>query len=256
MHKRLYDHTELRPAAKGLGGLRAQLSRPLTAMMILAGLVLLAACVNVANLMLAQGDGASKGVRSPPGDWRGTRPAHSPNLNRGTRAGRVGAALGIWFARQGEAALAGVFAEGQYKIVLDLSLNGHVLLFTLTVAVLSGLAFGVLPALRASRFDPGAGSKSGRAASPETASPCGSAAARVITQVALSTVLLAGAGMFIRTLSRLESVDLGFNPEGILTMEVTSERQAFGAPNGRRRRRKCLIASAGYQECAPPVGPR
>ena len=142
------------------------------------------------------------------------------------------------------------------KIVLDLSLNGHVLLFTLTVAVLSGLAFGVLPALRASRFDPGAGLQSGSRGIAGSRLSMRLGRALVITQVALSTVLLAGAGLFIRTLSRLESVDLGFNPEGILTMEVTSERQRSAHPNGRPRKRKSSIASAGYQEYAPPVGPR
>jgi hypothetical protein len=132
--------------------------------------------------------------------------------------------------RPGRSRSGAFFAEGQYKIVLDLSLNGHVLLFTLTVAVMSGLAFGVLPALRASGFDPGAGLQSGSRGIAGSRRSMRLGRALVITQVALCTVLLAGAAMFIRTLSQLESVDLGFNPEGVLTMEVTSERQAFGAP--------------------------
>jgi predicted permease len=230
VHKRLYDHTELRPAAKGLGGLRTQFSQPLTAMMVLAGLVLLAACVNVANLMLARATARQKEFAVRLAIGAGCGRLIRQTLTEALVLVGSGAALGILLARQGEAALAGFFAEGQYKIVLDLSLNGHVLLFTLTVAVLSGLAFAVLPAVRASRFDPGAGLQIGSRGIAGSRLSMRLGRALVITQVALSTVLLAGAGMFIRTVSRLESVDLGFNPEGILTMEVTSERQAFGAP--------------------------
>jgi hypothetical protein len=110
----------------------------------------------------------------------------------------------------------GVFA-GPIKIVLDLSLNGHVLLFTLT-SQYGGLAFSVLPALRASRLDQRR-FKAGRAASPETASPCSSG--RVITRWR-SPRYCWQARECSSALNRLESVDLRFNPEGILTMEVTS----------------------------------
>ncbi len=230
VHQRLFDHMELTPASKGLGGLRTQFSQPLTAMMILAGLVLLAACVNVANLMLARATARQKefAVRLAIGAGRGRLIRQS--LTEALVLVGAGAALGILFARQGEAALAAFFAEGNNKIVLDLSLNGRMLLFTLTVTVLSGLAFGILPAVRASRFDPAAGLQSGSRGIAGSRLSLRLGRALVIMQVALSTVLLAGAGLFIRSLRELESVDLGFTREGILTMEVTPEWQVFGTP--------------------------
>jgi predicted permease len=227
VRKRLYDHVELRPAAKGLGGLRTQFSQPLAAMMVLAGLVLLAACVNVANLMLARATARQKECAVRLAIGAGRSRLIRQTLTEALVLVGSGAALGIWFALQGEAALATFFAEGQNKIVLDLSLNAHTLLFTLMVAVLSGLAFGVLPALRTSRFNPSAGLQSGSRAIVGSRLSMRLGRALVILQVAVSSVLLAGAGLFIRTLDQLELVDLGFNPEGILTIEVTPERQVF-----------------------------
>jgi len=93
--------------------------------------------------------------------------------------------------------------------------------------VASGVAFGILPALRASRGDPAARLQSGsRSVAGSRFSPR-LGRAMVVTQVALSMVLLAGAGLFIRTLQQLQSVDLGFARAGILTMEISPERQAL-----------------------------
>jgi predicted permease len=230
VHGMLYDHMELTPASKGFGGLRMRFSQPLAAMMILAGLVLLAACVNVANLMLARATARQKefAVRLAIGAGRGRLIRQT--LTEALVLVGAGAALGVLLARQGEAALAAFFAEGGNKIVLDLSLNGAMLAFTLTVAVLTGLAFGILPALRASSGDPAAGLQSGSRNIAGSRGTLRLGHALVVLQVALSMVLLAGAGLFIRSLRQLESVDAGFTREAILTMEVTPEREGFGTP--------------------------
>jgi predicted permease len=230
VHKLLFDRIELAPAAKGFGGLRTQFSQPLTAMTILAGLVLLAACVNVANLMLARATARQRdfAVRLAIGAGRGRLIRQT--LTEALVLAGAGASLGILLARQGEAALAGFFAESNNPIVLDLSLNGHILLFTLTVAMLTGAAFGILPALQASRGDPATGLQSGSRSIAGSRASVRIGQALVILQVALSTVLLAGAGLFVRSLRQLESVDLGFTREGILTMEVTPDRQLAGTP--------------------------
>src|SRR5260370_27019578 len=210
------DRIELAPAAAGMDRLRAKFLQPLTAMTSLADLVLLAACVNVANLMLARATARQKefAVRLAIGAGRGRLSRQT--LTEALVLVGAGAVLGIVFAQQGEAALAAFFAGGTNKIVLDLSLNGRMLLFTLTVAVLTGLAFGILPALGASRVDPAAGLQSSSRGIAGNRVSLRLGRALVVLQVALSAVLLAGAGLFIRSLHQLARVDLRFTPEGIL----------------------------------------
>ncbi|MBI1790530.1 MAG: ABC transporter permease [Acidobacteria bacterium] len=226
---RLFDHMDLAPAAKGLGGLRRQFSKPLSALMILAGLVLLAACVNITNLMLARAMARQRdfAVRLAIGAGRGR--LIRQHLTESLALVGAGAALGIVLARLGQTALAAFFAEGNNRIVLDLSLNVRMLLFTLTVAVLSGLALGIVPAMRAARLDPAAGLHGGSRGIAGNRVSLRLGRALVVVQVTLSMVLLAGAGLFIRSLRELESVGLGFAREGILTMEVTPERRLFGS---------------------------
>jgi predicted permease len=133
-------------------------------------------------------------------------------------------------AHEGQIAVSAFLAAGKNPIALDLSLNGRMLLFTLTGAVLSALTFGLLPSLWASRSDPGVGLQGGSRGIAGSRLSLRLGRGLVITQVALSTVLLAGAGLFIRTLRQLEAVDLGFARDGILTMEVTPQREFIGTP--------------------------
>ena len=156
----------------------------------------------------------------------------------------AGAALAILLARQGQTALTAFFAEGNNQIVLDLPLNRRMLLFTLTVTVLTGLAFGIAPALRAWRTDPATGLQAGSRGVAGNRVSLRLGRALVIVQVALSTVLLAGAGLFIRSLKQLEAVDLGFDRESILTMEVTPERQLIGTQQWAAARRRFSSVSA------------
>jgi predicted permease len=229
VRRRLFDHMDIAPAAKGLSGLRGQFSRPLTALMILAGLVFLAACVNMTNLMLARAAARQRdfAVRLAIGAgwWRLVRQSATEAL---VLAG-AGAMLGIALARAGQMALAAFFAERNNAIVLDLALNARVLLFTLSLGVLSALAVGIAPALRAARLDPTEGLHGGSRGVAGNRFSIALARGLVIVQVALSMVLLAGAGLFIRSLRQLESVDLGFVREGILTMEVAPEQRMYGS---------------------------
>jgi predicted permease len=226
----LFDHIELMPAARGLGGLRRRFSKPLTALMILAALVLLAACVNTANLMLAKAMARQRdfAVRLTIGAGRGRLIRQS--LTESLALVGAGAALGLACSHLGETALAAFFAEGNNQIVLNLSLNIRVLLFTMGVALLSGLAIGIAPAMRAARVDPEAGLHGGSRGGSGSRVSVRLSRTLVVAQVALSTLLLADAGLFTRTLRELKSVDLGFARESILTMQVTPERQWFGAP--------------------------
>jgi len=102
--------------------------------------------------------------------------------------------------------------------------------FALIVSLVTGLTFGLLPAFRAARVDPATGLQSGSRSIAGSRASLRLGRALVILQVALSTVLLAGAGLFIRSLRQLESVDPGFTRESILTMEVEPERTLFGKP--------------------------
>jgi predicted permease len=228
IRKMLFQRIETAPAGRGLGGLRREFSTPLTVLMILAGLVLLAACVNMTNLMLARATARQRefAVRLAIGAGRGRLIRQT--LTEAMVLVVAGATLGIAFACAGESALAAFFAEGRNRIVLDLSLNLRLLLFTLAVALLSGLALGIVPALRCARLDPALGLQGGSRGVAGNRASMRLGRALVVVQVALSVVLLAGAGLFLRSLRELESVDLGFRREGILTMEVAPERQLFG----------------------------
>ena len=259
---RLFDHMDLAPAAKGLSGLRRQFSKALTALMILAGLVLLAACVNMTNLMLARAVARQRdfAVRLAIGASRGRLVRQ--NLTEALVLVGAGAALGIAFAHIGGRALAAFFAEGNNAIVLDLSLNLRVLLFTLVVAVLSAMAVGIAPAIRAARLDPAAGLHGSSRSIAGNRASIALGRALVIAQVTLSMVLLAGAALFIQSLRRLESVDLGFVREGLLTMEVAPERRLHGSSEWlgmqadilNRVRRIPGVRSAGWATMNPISG--
>jgi predicted permease len=227
--KRLFDHMDVEPAAKGFNGLRRQFSKPLTVLMILAGLVLLAACVNMTNLMLARAVARQRDFALRLAIGAGWGRLVRQNVTEALVLVGAGAMLGTVLAHMGEAALAAFFAEGNNAIVLDLSLNTRVLLFTLSLGLLSGLAVGIAPAIRAARLDPAAGLHGGSRSVAGSRVSMTAGRGLVIVQVALSMVLLAGAGLFIRSLRQIESIDVGFVREGILTMEVGPERHLHGS---------------------------
>lgn len=259
---RFFEHIELPSAAQGDDQLRKRFGKPLIALMILAALVLIAACVNLANLMLARAATRRREfalrLAIGAGRWRLIRQTLTEALVLVT----AGALAGLVFARYGEAALASFFAEGSDQVVLNLLMSGRMLLFALAAALLTGIAFGLLPALNAARTDPAVGLQGGGRSVAGSRGGLRTGRSLVLVQVALSMVLLAGAGLFLRSLRRLDSVDLGFAREGVLTMEVTPERQWYGTPHWLTAQNEVLervqripgVRSAGWSWTAPLSG--
>ncbi len=219
----LKDAFTLTPAATGASYLRRQYERPLVAIMIVVGLVLLIACANIANLLLARANARRHelSVRLALGAsrWRLARQLLSESL---VLSG-IGASLGLAFAWWGSALLVRQLSTGGRTVFLDLSLDWRVLGFTAAVAVGTALLFGTVPAFRAARVEPNEALKEqGRGLAGERRVGLGSAL--VVGQVALSLVLVVAAGLFVRTFSALAHVDLGFDRDKVLVVNVTSQR--------------------------------
>jgi len=182
------------------------------------GLVLLIACANVANLLLVRGDGRRKeiGIRIALG-------ANQVNLTRQVLTesillSLIGGAIGLLLAFSG-VRLFNLWAPFWLPRELSVLVDGRVLLFTFSTCVLTGVAFGLIPALRAVRSDVNECLREG-GHSTATMSRHRTRNTLVITEIALALVLLICAGLMINTLTRILRTTPGFNPEHLLTAEV------------------------------------
>jgi len=215
------DVPSLRVASgsQGLNELRSAYSQPLTILVIVVGVVLLIACANVANLLLSRAASRQKeiAVRLALGAsrWRLVRQL----LTESVLLAILGGVVGVIFAYWGKDVLLALRPWGGGELVLYLKLDLRVLGFTIGVSAITGLLFGLAPALRATRVDltpalkDNARSLVGGSRSLLTKS-------LIVTQVAMSLVLLIGAGLFVSTLRNLQAVDVGFNRENLLLFRV------------------------------------
>jgi predicted permease len=215
------------PATTGPSFLRDRYRQPLLAIMAVVALVLLIACANIANLMLARANGRRHelSVRLALGASR-IRLARQ-FLAESLLLSVGGAALGLAFAHWGSQLLVGQLSTTRSTVFLDLALDWRVLGFTTAVAIATAVLFGTAPALRASRVEPNEAIKEqGRAAGG--GARAGLASPLVVVQVALSLVLVVAAGLFVRTFSALANRDLGFDRESLLVVSVDAEASKVG----------------------------
>ena len=214
-------HVALKSMASGLSDLRRAYSEPLMVLMVIVGLVLLIACANIANLLLARSTARARelAVRQALGASRSR--IIRQLLTESLLLALVGGALGIAFAAVANRVLLSMISRGSDTVLLDVSLNLRLLAFTFAVTVCTALLFGTLPALRATRLQLVENLKSGRGASAAARSPL--AKILVASQVALSLVLMVAACLFLRTLVNLNRVDAGFNKENVLRLDIDSD---------------------------------
>ena len=219
-------HVPLTSMATGLSDLRGQFSEPLQILMAVVALVLLIACANIANLLLARSTARARelAVRQALGAQRGR--IIRQLLTESLILALTGGALGIALASAANRLLLHMVSGGLDNIPLDVSLNIRLLLFTLAVTIATALIFGTIPAFRATRLQLTDTLKSGR-------TPQGVAARNplarilVISQVALSLVLMVGAGLFLRSLINLTNIDTGFNKENVLRLKIDFSSAGF-----------------------------
>ncbi len=216
------------PGSRGGAMLGSLAATPLWILMALVGLVLLIACANVASLLMARASGRRKeiSVRLAVGAGRFhlVRQLMVESLLMAIAGGISGAALAYWADR-----FLVSFLPSDLPVHLSAAPDRRVLLFALAVSVLTGIAFGLAPALRATRVDLQSSLKE------EGTSIAGGAHAGlrkllVVTQIALSLLLLIGAGLFTRSLGKLGNLDPGFRTANVVAFSVDPALSGYTAP--------------------------
>jgi len=195
------------PAGRGLDRLRNRYGASLLLLMGMVGLVLLIACANVAGLLLARASAREREIRIRlslgAGPFRLVRQFLTESVLLALVGGVAGLGCAVWI----DAALAGLLTETDTAPVV-MHLDGRLLAFTAAISVLTGIGFGLAPAIRATRLD------------VRPAARLMSRKLLVSTQVAMCLLLLIGAGLLQRTLLKLEGVDLGFERQHLVQFSV------------------------------------
>ena len=216
-------------AAAGQSGLREDYARPLAVMMVVVGLVLLIACANIANLLLARATarGHEWSVRLALGASRGRLARQL--LIESLLLAAMGAAAAVMVARWGSHLLVSQLTTD--AVYLELPLDWRMLAFTAGISVVAALVFGVAPALRAAHGSPIDAMKE-RSRNTAAGTRATFANGLVLAQVVLSLVLVVGAGLFLRSFGRLTRLPLGFDSHRVL-IGVLDARRSDLAPEAR-----------------------
>ena len=213
-------HLKIEPGAKGSSVLRKQFTRPLYVLLAISGLVLLVACVNLATLMLARAAARSHetAVRIALGASRSrlVRQTLTESLALSVAGTVAGFVLAYWWSRTLTDFLLGQYFNAPAR--LNLAPDVRVFFSTAAIAILTGVLFGLAPAWRATREDPNLALQ--RTAQKFSRSTGRLGKSLIVAQVALSMVLLAAAGLFLRTLEKLHSIQPGYQAQGVLDVSL------------------------------------
>ncbi len=223
----------LTPGDCGLSPVRDRFSTSLQLLMGAVGLVLLIACANIANLLLARAASRQREIAVRLSIGAGRLRIIRQMLTESILLSVLGGAAGIALAEVALRLLLTMVSGSSETLPLDVGLDARVLAFTLLLTVATGILFGLAPALRATRVELSSSLKEGRG-SISARSRNVLASALIVSQVALSAVLLVGAGMFVRSLANLRNIGTGFDEENALVLGVDTSLLDFKENDPRR----------------------
>ena len=204
---------------------RDRIAGPISVLGLAVGMILLIACANVAGLTLARAAGREKEIAVRRALGAGRMRIIRQLLTESILLSAIGGALGIAFAWWGRDVLVSLLRNGsEQPLGFSFGIDGRVLAFTAAASIFTGILFGLAPSLRGARVDLTPMLKEGAGSSSGVARPGGrwlsAGNGLVVAQIALSIVVLVGAGLFVRTLENLRSINPGFDPQNILLFGI------------------------------------
>jgi predicted permease len=223
------------PAQSGLTGSRTRYANPLYVLMLVVGIILLIACANVAGLMLARAAARQKEMAVRLALGAGHARIVRQLLTESVMLSALGGALGILFAYWGAHAIISFVSSNQPRpLGFATGVDLRVLGFTVAVSLLTGILFGIAPTFRSARVDLTPALKEGEGSSTSSTRAAAKwfsiGNALVVAQVALAIVVLVGAGLLVRTLANLRSVDVGFDSHNILIFGIDPTLIGYKGP--------------------------
>ena len=219
---------ELTPGGSGRSNLRVDFMPPLTVLMAVVGLVLLIACANVANLLLARASARQREIAVRMSLGAGRLRVIRQLLAEGLILAAAGAALGIAFAAGASRLLVAIVSIGSQPLPLVVTPDLSVLTFTLIATLATVMLFGAAPALNATRLDLVPALKDGGTAST-TPGRARLSRLLVVGQVALSVTLIAGAMLFLRSLTNVLNIHTGFDKRNVLVIDIDAGGAGYEA---------------------------
>ena len=223
----------VKQGAGGLDSLRRRYSKPLYVLLTMVGLILALACANVANLLLARAAVRRREIALRLSVGASRARVLRQLLTESVLLASLGGILGVLLALWGIRFLTLLLASGQKNFTLRADLNWHVLGVAVALSLVTGVLFGLAPALQAIRVDvmPALkGLRRGSAGRRPFLRRVSLSQMLVAGQFAITLILLVAAGLFVRTLSNLESIDLGFNRENVLLFQIDARKAGHKDP--------------------------
>jgi predicted permease len=208
------------PASQGLDTLRRRFSKPLWVLTALVILVLLIACANVAGLLLARATARQKEIAVRLSLGAGRRRLIRQLLTECVLLAIAGGVAGLLVAVWADSLLLALISSGRNPISLTVHLDLRILAFTAGLSVFTGILFGLAPAIRATRVDLTPALKDSATVLGKAGHGLRSGKVLVAAQIAISLLLLVGAGLFARTLRKLETMEIGFDRENLLLFNI------------------------------------